>query len=798
MNSEEIKYHALNAAKNYYKYQEENGTAHVEVQVVFIREEKNNFVFTLNKDLVQDISNYKLFIDENYIEAKDYKILKYDDEDRELYISFNPKSELHLTFEKVKFESDLLFLTENLVKWYEDPQHKINLPSTLPRLPDFPLSEKYTPAQSQIESINNIKNHSLSYVWGAPGTGKTKFVLAHCIAQYIQKFQEANSKQKVLVCAPTNNALEQILFGVLKVLDDEKLPTDVVLRLGMPSKKFAHQYPNSCENISLHNYIEKIKNKINELIELEIKRREITELNFFNLIFDNFTTELEEQILKAKNIKEKHDLIVNTINKQNDELKSLTTELNQIATRINETKKEKSKLKNRIRKNKKGNLEFHMAVLIAKRQDIEKLIEEKNICIKQLKQSLKDTKNTADSSIDIKNIKTRLFAFLKKHNNSKNSAINSLLNYLRSYIDDDIDIFLKLAIKKCYNIIEENKDFIAHSKYNSMNNCEIQEKINKLNCELEKLSSQDIDIQIADANIIALTIDRFVLNYSTFQDLMKKNEYMINQIFVDEAAYMSLIKGLPLFSFDVPIALLGDHMQLPPVFDSKDSFERNHPELLFCKYPIIYCGDIFEIKYEELIKNKDYAPRFFNISKTNLDITYRFGYNLAKTLCGIVYSNNFSSANSTEPIRILVINVERAKDESYKKRINKKEISAIIDLVEIFSHKFGTTAVLTPYKNQLNKLNQKFQNKIICSTIHASQGQEWDTVIISTVDSFLASKTKIINTAVSRAKKNLVILCNTKIWDMHPEYLLSKIISIADYIIDYTNDESFKEIKNIE
>ena len=59
-------------------------------------------------------------------------------------------------------------------------------------------------------------------------------------------------------------------------------------------------------------------------------------------------------------------------------------------------------------------------------------------------------------------------------------------------------------------------------------------------------------------------------------------------------------------------------------------------------------------------------------------------------------------------------------------------------------------------------------------TVHGSQGREWDDVILSVVDTdrlwFTDSRNKrsrglnLINTAVSRAKKRLVIVCNRSWW----------------------------------
>ena len=79
-------------------------------------------------------------------------------------------------------------------------------------------------------------------------------------------------------------------------------------------------------------------------------------------------------------------------------------------------------------------------------------------------------------------------------------------------------------------------------------------------------------------------------------------------------------------------------------------------------------------------------------------------------------------------------------------------------------------------------------------TVHRSQGREWDTVIISIRDNECTSASlrltftstvktldgaRVINTAVSRAKKRLVIVCDTDFWmnRVDDEELLRNLIS---------------------
>ena len=66
-------------------------------------------------------------------------------------------------------------------------------------------------------------------------------------------------------------------------------------------------------------------------------------------------------------------------------------------------------------------------------------------------------------------------------------------------------------------------------------------------------------------------------------------------------------------------------------------------------------------------------------------------------------------------------------------------------------------------------------------TIHGSQGREWDTVILSVVETthsgFLTPV--LINTAVSRAKKCLILVCDADYWKTRDEHLIGGLLSCA-------------------
>ena len=74
-------------------------------------------------------------------------------------------------------------------------------------------------------------------------------------------------------------------------------------------------------------------------------------------------------------------------------------------------------------------------------------------------------------------------------------------------------------------------------------------------------------------------------------------------------------------------------------------------------------------------------------------------------------------------------------------------------------------------------------------TVHGSQGREWDTVLLSVVDTqdkwftdsnrLESNGKKLINTAVSRAKRKLILVCDAAYWEKQSSQLIGHLLSIA-------------------
>ncbi len=280
--------------------------------------------------------------------------------------------------------------------------------------------------------------------------------------------------------------------------------------------------------------------------------------------------------------------------------------------------------------------------------------------------------------------------------------------------------------------------------------------------------------------IVACTVDKFIAY--NMNSAMEKNKKAAAHLFLDEACYCNLVKATVLLSMRCPITFLGDHMQLPPVCEMDENNFSNplfQPAVIWAQ-SAVYAEDIFKKDVYELFQ--DYilgaSPNFEYTAKADLNETHRFGSGIAEILESYVYQNHFSSLAEDET-NILAID---AKGVSGGSRSSVKEAEAILEIIK--DYHLSDFAVLTPYKSQ-EALIRKYTDRVM--TVHRSQGQEWDTVILSVCDRenmYFTDSTnrrskglELINTAISRAKKNLIVVCDVEFWKNCDGQLISALVN---------------------
>ena len=197
--------------------------------------------------------------------------------------------------------------------------------------------------------------------------------------------------------------------------------------------------------------------------------------------------------------------------------------------------------------------------------------------------------------------------------------------------------------------------------------------------------------------------------------------------------------------------------------------------------------------------------RFVRTGQYNLTSSFRFGERLAGLLDRYVYGGIGLRGNSGQELILDVIDVEYTDRDD---RNNLAECEAILkDIMDTGSTPDGY-AILTPYRMQVGMMRKLLgSDRFNVSTIHKSQGREWDTVYLSIVDNsvrlpgkdiqlHLTSNLAVpenlntINTAISRAKRRLVIVCDAEFWKSRKGDLIGELVSHCDNMSYFRHDPS--------
>lgn len=802
MDISEIKKICLNGSNTYYKYLASKPNGGVEEIDISKIERINHETFKIKVtkklfDIESVCFRYNGEIAKTFT-GKDIQVKVYDNNKRVVVVKVSQEVQKYISYlvcKDWKLIIDLKFLVQRVIDWYKTNGNKLilfqekNLNNQFDEGVIF-QEENYIPSSEQMKAIQMIFQNYFSYVWGAPGTGKTRFVLSYSILSYIKK------EKKVLVLAPTNVALEQVLAGVLEMTDKAKFERKRILRLGLPSQEFANMYGEICEIQGLEKELKRVNDQIKILSSiLGIKNNKETKLNQ-NILILNKVIELNSISQSKRKIQNEISLDLESLQlkKRNHKAKFDTLELEKIKL-IEKKNSIVTKIFGFI--SKKINYDSEIEIIIQKQISLEDLISKSNDSINLNKSQFEQTE------IELNLIQKEINDNTKYLKNLGVIGDASTINFT--------EVLEQLKESLTREIKERQINKSLSDEYNNLSDNQLQQILNKFIEEKEKLEKYSVEIRIESALVIGATIDTFLHRF-------KEKKIEFSHIFIDEAGYASIVKAMTVFTSKTPVTFLGDHKQLPPVCEiSKSDIMKNkdYKEVFVWDQPAIFIGDFWNSKdIEEILKVylNEVTPSTNNLPKSSLTESFRFGPNLAKVLDKFVYEEGFNS-KKTINTEIIVCNVSNPHEYRGRGRLNMAEALAIQNLV-LRKYKVGDSiSILTPYRDQVKVLKSllpefKDENKIL--TVHKSQGREWDTVIYSVCDigngrspwftdsvNTLSNGLNNVNTAVSRAKKRLIICCCQQEWLNKDDQLIKGLLDAATKKNDYDSSQfDFSKISN--
>ena len=797
---------AVKSAQLYLDYLEENGGGTIEYRVLGIsldpQSGKENEYWLKMDQKLKNIDSLQVRINAHVFSITQIKPVVFDEFNRRLKVSLGNDSRdvfSHVSPNQVFVFSDLKFLVKRVESWYENFGCGIRLPAGKQSV--FPadcakLGKK--PSTDQVQAISGILEKPFTYVWGAPGTGKTQFVLARAVLAYIQ------AGKKVLVAAPTNNAVEQTLYGLLPVLKEAGLDYNrLVVRLGIANAGFLEKYPGVCEDSGYNKAISEILDKINSLTQSKEKAEENEHLVKEYLTFQNSFAEyakatqqldiLLPQLIETA--KQSNTLNV-SISGKKSELAKVTVEMNEADKNQKFYNRSAQELLNRMNKPF-----YRMHTRSKRNSDKDKLdsdldraryYEEKYATLKCELDDLRINSEQIQNDYD----ETHL-SFV-----SLRSAVADCVHF-----SDDLSALattiserdLIPSINNFTNALTGVKgEFVTQAKlYSSVENLSLDSLTNELrqiDQQIETLKKAKKELEqagpskrIEECLVVACTIDTCLNRFP----LTEKPEF--EHVFLDEAGYSSLIKAVTLTAYADKVTFLGDHMQLPPVCIAGAGVIKQEPLIAFWAQSALYTETVFSKTAAQICCDylqKEPIP-FHYMVKFDLLLSYRFGESLARVLADDVYDSSFRG-NDDHNTRILYIDAPKRSEPI--KRINHSECDAIYHLLLKDSQYKESYGIIAPYKKQVSLLKQRAQKCHLpqdnAITIHQSQGREWDNVFLSVTDTSdkyftnslnpVSDGKRIINTAVSRARKNLIIVCDYHYWIRQEGQLIKKLLAIAE------------------
>ena len=306
-------------------------------------------------------------------------------------------------------------------------------------------------------------------------------------------------------------------------------------------------------------------------------------------------------------------------------------------------------------------------------------------------------------------------------------------------------------------------------------------------------SSATSKTRLKEALLIGMTMDGFIKKSATLG-------IDFCHFFLDECAFTPLIKALALTTQNTPITLLGDHKQLMPICEMPTSQIKGDKiwANLF-NLSSLFLEDFFAHSAEisaPIFSKSQSSPLIFTQDKASktafcvLRQTHRYGDNLAKILDSHIYHNGLKGKQ--ENTRIFYIDCPNAIIEDKQNITEARTIATLTKELDkqkspfLSQSDFSDFAIITPFIKQKKLLSDCGVSYRRIWTIHGSQGQEFDTVIFSPVmlhhhltDSRNTNACYALNVAISRIKKQLIIVCDRAYWLRFRGQFLSEILANA-------------------
>jgi superfamily I DNA and/or RNA helicase len=366
---------------------------------------------------------------------------------------------------------------------------------------------------------------------------------------------------------------------------------------------------------------------------------------------------------------------------------------------------------------------------------------------------------------------------IKSHREELGIVQKIILDYRYSEKREEAIKNKKKIIDKINRLEQEKKKYIkelnkidvkgkSKSELERRLNKRIDEKIKELNKKKKELNEKLDEAKksvLQRANIVGSTIIQ--ANLGSLFDIT------FDTVIIDECSQISIILGLLGMVKGKKWILIGDHLQLLPIFRCIKKLEHYslNKKLSLFSYLIEKFGydKYLSVHYRSFADIIEFSKEFI-YKKNGIDVN--------------VAENSGASCKGIENILksidflknpVVFINVEGKSSRDRRSTYNKKEVDICAKIVEILQNlgvKGDQIGVISPYNAQVMKIKDRIKsisNSIEVSTVDRFQGKEKDIIIYSVTGTddgsiSFASHPNRLNVALTRAKCRLIVIGNAK------------------------------------
>ncbi len=240
------------------------------------------------------------------------------------------------------------------------------------------------------------------------------------------------------------------------------------------------------------------------------------------------------------------------------------------------------------------------------------------------------------------------------------------------------------------------------------------------------------------------------------------NNYVYDYVIIDEASQVDLATFVLALSCAKNAVVVGDEKQLPNVITNETKTKDSE---IFSQFSIPN-----QYKFSSHSALSTISELFGDkVPNQLLREHYRCNPKIIGFCNKMFYDNQLiiltpETTDNCDPLKLYeTVRGNHARDD----HINQRQIDVTFNEVipkENLNLLDGSVGIVTPYRNHAKALNNALVGKnVLAATVDKFQGREREVIIINTVDNKISdftSNPNRLNVAVSRAKKQLIVVTN--------------------------------------